>query len=259
MPNNTLTYDEKAKGWTSFHSFEPEFMIGMNNKFFSFKNGDLYEHHSTVQNTRNRFYGVENIPSKISVIVNDSPSEIKELQAVSLEGNSPWETSVKAFISNSDDFTESSIKKEEYLKKEGIWFAYARRNESETQLDSKATYGLGTVVSINLSAVSFQLNGGNTLLCVGDDIMSVVPDTEETVGSFAKVGTIVAINGVVIVMNTLFNIMIGDFVIGRKNARIEGGNLRGYAMRLDLEIQKDTKAELFAVNTEVKTGFSKGT
>ena len=49
---------------------------------------------------------------------------------------------------------------------------------------------------------------------------------------------------------------VGDFVVGMKNPRYEGGNLRGYTMRIDLDIQKDDKVELFAVNSEVMKSFS---
>ena len=40
----TLTFDDGVKGWTSFYSYIPDFMIGMNNYFYSFKNGNLYRH-----------------------------------------------------------------------------------------------------------------------------------------------------------------------------------------------------------------------
>ena len=57
--NYTVTFDEKVKGWTSFHSFYPEWMIGMNNNLFTFQNGNLYIHHSDEVN-RNTYYGVNN-------------------------------------------------------------------------------------------------------------------------------------------------------------------------------------------------------
>ena len=35
----TISYSEEAKGWPSFYSFLPDFMIGMNSYFYTFKNG----------------------------------------------------------------------------------------------------------------------------------------------------------------------------------------------------------------------------
>ena len=241
--DRTLTFDEKVKGWTSFHSFIPNFMLGMNNKFFTFKNGELYEHHSDNV-PRNNYYG-EQFTSKIGVMVNDSPSEIKELQAVSLEGNQSWEALIKSYVSNSDDFMESSITSVEFIKKEGIWFAYARRNESATQFDSKSTYGLGTIS--NLTATTFEAYP-NSSLCVGD---SIVKGSDLT-----TIGIILSITGNVIELASTAGLSNSDFVVGMKDPRIEGGNLRGYTMRLDLENSSTNKVELFAVNLEVMKSFS---
>jgi len=242
--NKTLTFDEKVKGWTSFHSFIPEYMVGMNNKFFTFKNGELYEHHSDNV-PRNNYYG-EQFNSTIGVMVNDSPSEIKELQALNLEGNQSWSALIKAFISNSDDYMESSISNVEFVKKEGKWFAYARRNESNNVFDSKATYGLGTVTGI--TPTTFILNGGSTSLCIGDMIVR---------GSdLLEVGVIEGIEGQIITLSTTSGLEDGDFVIGMKNSRVEGGNLRGYTIRVDLTNDSTDKVELFAVNLEVMKSFS---
>jgi hypothetical protein len=62
MAAYTLTYSEGVEGWASFYSFLPDWMIGMNNYFYTFKGGNLYRHN--VNNTRNNFYGVPFSPSK---------------------------------------------------------------------------------------------------------------------------------------------------------------------------------------------------
>lgn len=242
--DRTLTFDDQAKGWTSFHSFNPDFMMGMNNGFFSFKNGELYKHHSDNV-PRNTFYDTQ-YPSKVSVIVNDSPSEIKQLQTVSLEGNSSWEALIRAYVSNSDDYLESSIKDTEFVKKEGIWYAYARGNESTSSYDSKSTYGLGTVS--NITATTFELNGGSTSLCVGDAIIKG--------SNLVTIGIIETVADNVITLDSTAGLVDDDFVLGMKDPRIEGGDLRGYAMRLDLTAQESSKVELFAVNVEVMKSFS---
>lgn len=242
----TVSYNEEIKGWTSFHSFVPDWMIGMNNKFYSFKNGNLYNHHSG-EVSRNSFYGTV-YTSKLSVMVNAAPSDIKELQAISLEGNFPWNTAIKAFVSNVDDFTASSVNQIEYVKKEGIWFAYARRNENPEQVDSKSMYGLGTVIAI--SGTTLTVRGFNSSITAGDVLLNA---------DLAIVGTIqssVTIDGFTsIVLNTVNNIALNDFVIGSKNPRIEGGNLRGYTLRFDMEVSQPIKVELFAVNAEIMKSF----
>lgn len=245
----TLTYDEGVQGFTSFHSFIPEFMVGMNNSFYSFKNGELYIHNSSAVN-RNTYYGVF-YPSKVSVIINDSPSDVKELKAVSLEGNNPWEITLKAYISNVDDFTQSTIKDTEFVKKEGIWYAHARRNENVNQEDSKSLYGIGTVLTVDGNTIT--VNGYNDTLVVGDMLLKI--NTMDAIGEITNSSYNPITKVTTITLDDSTGLVIGNFVGGRKDARIEGGNLRGYSLRADLETDKTTKVELFAVNTEVVKSY----
>ena len=246
----TITFDEKVKGWTSFHSFYPDFMIGMNSKFFTFTGGNLFIHHSDNVD-RNEYYG-NTFPSKLSVMINDNPSEIKELQAVSLEGNYSWETLIRAYISNVDDFTESSIHDVEFVKKEGIWYAYARRNENQAQEDSKSMYGIGSILSIVGTTVTIK--GYSDIMVEGDSLikgsdMSIIGTMSNIV--YDKLNDVTTLN-----LSSIAGLLVGDFVVGKKEARIEGGNLRGYTLRADLEIYKPDKVELFAVNAEVMKSYT---
>lgn len=248
--NYTLTYDEKVKGWTSFHSFIPDYMIGMNSKFFSFKNGDLYIHHSP-NISRNNYYGV-NYPSKLSLVFNDSPSDIKELQAISLEGNYSWETLIKAYISNVDDFTQTTIHDVEFVKKEGIWYAYARRNEDINQEDSKSMYGIGSILTID--GLNITINGKSDIMVIGD---SLIKGSNMTmIGNIISSSYDSSLNITTLGLSSVTGLVIGDFVAGKKNPRIEGGNLRGYSLRLDLETSVTNKVELFAVNAEVMKSYT---
>lgn len=248
--NYTLTYDEKVKGWTSFHSFIPDYMIGMNSNFFSFKNGDLYIHHSPNVN-RNNYYGVD-YSSKLSLIFNDNPSDIKELQAISLEGNNSWEALIRAYISNVDDFNQSTIKGAEFVKKEGIWYAYARRNENINQEDSKSMYGIGSIVEID--GLIVKINGDSDLIIIGDDLIRGQDMT--VVGKISNYFYDYSENCTVLTLDSITGLLVGDFVAGRKDARIEGGSLRGYSIRVDLETNNTEKVELFAVNAEVMKSYT---
>jgi hypothetical protein len=248
MEKRTITFDEKVKGWTSFHSFNPDFMQGLNNSFYSFSNGDLYVHNSDNV-PRNTFYGVQH-SSKISLMVNDSPSDIKELQAVSLEGNDTWKTLITAYISGLDDNMKSSIKELEFIKKEGIWYAYARRNESTLSFDSKSTYGIGIVTEIVGNVV--KVRGGNVTLTSGDLIIK--GSDLSTIGNIVGATNVAGIT--TLTMNSASGLAVNDFLVGQKDSRVEGGNLRGYTFRMDLEVTRDVKVELFSVNSEVIKSFS---
>jgi hypothetical protein len=52
---DTISYSPGARGWSSRHTWYPEWMIGMNSTLFTFKNGDLYKHDANAN--YNEFYG----------------------------------------------------------------------------------------------------------------------------------------------------------------------------------------------------------
>lgn len=249
--NKTLTFDESVKGWTSFHSFLPDFMVNMNNNFYTFKNGNLYLHHSDDAD-RNTYYGVP-FASKLEVMVNESPSDIKEFQAMSFEGNTPWEVLVKSFVSNIDDFKQTTITAAEFVKKEGMWYAYARRNEIQ-DFESKATYGIGEVASIDVPNLTVIVDGFSTLITAEDSIIRGDDLTE--VGNIVSITKDYENNQTVIVLDGLGTLSGGEFLVGIKDSRIEGGNLRGYTLKYELESNAVGKVELFAVNTEVMKSYT---
>ena len=69
MANYTLTYNEGVKGFPSFYSYYPEYMVGMNNYFYTFSGGNIWRHNTNT--TRNEYYGVL-YDSEITTIFNQS-------------------------------------------------------------------------------------------------------------------------------------------------------------------------------------------
>ena len=57
MPNYTLTHSQDVQGWPSFYSYFPEYIMGMNQYLYTFKNGDLYRHNTNT--LRNNYYDVQ--------------------------------------------------------------------------------------------------------------------------------------------------------------------------------------------------------
>tara|TARA_R110002126_G_scaffold154265_2_gene301371 strand:+ start:589 stop:954 length:366 start_codon:yes stop_codon:yes gene_type:complete len=84
----TLSYSEGVKGWPSFYSFNPEYMIGMNAYFYTFKYGRLYRHNTNEQ--RNTYYSVYT-PSEITGVFNAEPTTIKLFKTISIESSASWE------------------------------------------------------------------------------------------------------------------------------------------------------------------------
>ena len=82
----TLSYSESSKGWPSFYSFIPDFMIGMNSFFYSFKGGNIWRHNTNAN--RNEYYGVPGTqaPSTITSVFNPEPTlSIKLFKTLSYE------------------------------------------------------------------------------------------------------------------------------------------------------------------------------
>ena len=83
--NLTFGYEGDVEGWSSRFSFIPEGGFSLNNKFYTFKLGQPWQHNSNSA-PRNNFYG-EQYTSRVEVIFNDNPSTVKEFLAISYEGS----------------------------------------------------------------------------------------------------------------------------------------------------------------------------
>lgn len=231
---STIAFDEKVKGFTSFFSFIPDTMIGMNNRFFSFKNGDLYEHHIGDINT---FYE-EKFPSIVTVIFNEMPGEDKIFKTIFLEGTKAWDMILET------DLNESSINKEEFDKRESRWFAYTRGNEDENDLSGLNIHGIGVSRSFDNNTISFSRV--NDLVCVGDELFEIQNNLQ------VKIGVIKNVFGETIELKTIENpIHIGSFCFAKGNSRVASGSLRGYYMKAELKNNSNERIELFAANTKV--------
>ena len=136
MADYTITYSEGAKGFPSFYSFYPDFMMGMNQFFYTWKGGNLYRHNTN--NTYNQFYGVD-YPSTVTSVFNESPLENKLFKTINLESDDSWETTLLTDIQ-----TTGYIDDDWFERKEASWFAFVRNdgptgaatNESEWELRS---------------------------------------------------------------------------------------------------------------------------
>ena len=80
---STLSFSEATKGWVSFKSYDLEYGVSLNNVYYTFKNGETWEHKESA--LRNNFYGVQ-YNSTITPVVNDMPGVVKSFTAVNYEG-----------------------------------------------------------------------------------------------------------------------------------------------------------------------------
>jgi hypothetical protein len=240
MAEHTVSHSEKSEGWTSFWSYIPDLMLKLNNRFYSIKNGQLYLHNEDI-GVQNNFYGVQH-SSKIETVINEANAEDKIFKTMVLEGNRPWKVDVKT------NYTNSSIKKEEFNQRESRHFAYLRKNENENDLHGNTAQGIGVITAANGLSVSFGLL--SSFVSIGDRLFQLNGAAEELIG------TIIDKNGNTVTVDIITTApVIGFYCFSKKNARIEGSEIRGYYMAVALENDDTEKVELFAINSNVVKSF----
>ena len=86
----TLSFDDRSNGWTSFRSFKQEDGVSLNNTYYTFNGGNLWQHHSETV-SRNNFYNTGTKESYVVPVFNESPSVVKQFNTLSYEGDTGWE------------------------------------------------------------------------------------------------------------------------------------------------------------------------
>lgn len=239
MPQ-TIAFSEKNKGWISFYSWLPEVMCRLNNRFYTIKDGQVYLHNDKDNPIRNNFYGVQ-YNSKVKTVINDNPSDDKIFKNLVLEGNLPWDVVLETNLS------ESTLAKSEFIQKESRQFAYLRKNENENDLHGNSQ-GIGVILSVLGLTVSFDWVSES--VSIGDRLYQVNGNNTE------EIGTITNISNNVITLDAIITAPVnGYFAFTRKSSRIEGAEMRGYYMEVELESDATEMVELFSINTNaVKSG-----
>ncbi len=233
MALSTITYSDNSGGWTSFWDYYPDWMIGLSNVFYSWKNGSLYQHN--LSNTRCIFYGVQ-VPSIVKTIFNEDPFTTKMFKSVSLDSTSPWTATLIT------DLDYGSIASTEYIEKEGTWFGYARAlNSTSNSLNLLSTQGVGSISTVSGATATFGFNI-TTRLGVGDRVYV----------NNAFIGTIVSATATTItITGGVFTGLAGGYVRIEKNSIAESYGLRGYYMDIELEITSQNEVELFSISSSL--------
>ncbi|MFH6944637.1 hypothetical protein [Flavobacterium sp. FlaQc-50] len=236
MSAYTLSHSEKSEGWTSFWSYLPDGMIKLSNRFYTVKNGQLYLHNEDT-GVRNTFYGVQH-SSKITFFFNESNSEDKIFKTMVLEGNKPWNAIVNT------NYTNSSIKKEEFDLRESRHFAYMRKNENAEDMHGNSAQGIGVISAASGLTISFSQV--SEFVSIGDKLYQLNGANNELIGTITQINTartLVTVNAITTAPT------VGFYSFSKKESRIEGGEVRGYYMEVELVNSDTEKVELFAVNT----------
>ena len=171
--SKTVSFSEKAKGWTSFKSFIPEVGESLNNNYYTFKDGNIWKHHEDSVD-RNSFYKSNgekdlDINSTITVLFNDDPGSVKGFGTLNYEGTQARITQDLLdpdYYNNEarDGWYVSDIKTNlqetselEFKGKEEKWFSQIKGVTTElSNIDTRefSVQGIGNVTSVSAPPVS---------------------------------------------------------------------------------------------------------
>jgi len=243
MPH-TLTFAERTQenmGWTSFWSYYPEQILGLGNRFYTIKNGQLWEHNDNNNSKRNHIYGVH-LTSNIVTILNQENAEDKIFKNVILEGNQYWSVNIKT------NYTQSNIKAQEFIEKESKWMAYTRKNERTSDYTDRMQ-GIGDLISVSGSNLNF-FSQMPMLVSVGEQLYQTNGSTRRFVGVINNI-----VGNTIVVTSFINTPQVGWFFYCVKNARVQGSEIRGYYAELSLSNRSINKTELFAVSSNVVKSY----
>lgn len=237
----TLTFSEKlisgdqyVKGWTSFHSYLPDGMDRLNNRFFTIKDGELYLHN--VDEGCNNFYN-EQFTSKVTTVFNIEPLSDKVFKTIVTQSEYPWDVKV------STNFGYSTIDKNEFRQRESRWYAYVRKSEDPGDLRGRV-FGIGEIQNVVGSIVTFTSVPNN--VNIGDALYQLNGSNKELIGTISNIN-----GGDITVSSVIVTPVIGRLSFAQKLSRIEGSEIRGYYAEVELEDSSLQPNELFAVTTNV--------
>jgi hypothetical protein len=236
MANYTITYSPKLSGWTSYHSYLPEWMVSMNNYLYSFKNGNLYKHNSNI--TRNSYYGVL-YPSKITTIFNTEPAQTKSFKTIATNSTTAWETDILS------DQGEGYIDADWYDLKEGTWYGYIRRPADNNDLSYTSAQGIGNVTTYAAGLLTFSFNIGD-IISTGDKLYWV------NAGVLTLIGTITAHTATTVSVSVTGTAPTnGSFILYEKSPVAESSPTRGTYLSVEFTNSDTDYTEMYMVTSDV--------
>jgi len=205
----TLSYSELTKGWVSFKSFGPEHGVSMNNEYYTWNEGSMWQHHTNA--LANNFYGTQYY-SDVTLMFNDEPGSIKSFNTLNYEGTQSRITQFTTIDGHTDkeyhnltaktgwyaDTVTTNLQEAENLEfknKEGKWFSTIKGTATSlSNLDERefSVQGLGNITgtsnegtsakSYNIEVHAHTANAAGTTNWDGGDA-----DTDFKIGSYQTI------------------------------------------------------------------------
>jgi|TARA_B100001094_G_C18167846_1_gene793235 hypothetical protein len=255
MPENyTVTYSETVKGWPSFYSYFPDFILGMNQYLYTFKSGNLYRHNTNP--IRNRYYG-EDYDSTLTGVFNQEPTTVKVFKTIELESDDNWDINITT------DLGAGFMPASDFVKKEGSFFAFIKRISGSENLALRSTQGIGSFVTTTGSSpgtitIEFDFRV-SSLISIGDELNYSLLIAGNTYSSPIAVGEITAISSdrKTLSVDATDFLPVGSvvpsnaYILVLKDPVAESYGATGYYLEFKITNDSKTAVELFTVDSEV--------
>ena len=247
MPNVTLAFDELVTGWTSEFTFVPDSGLSLNNRFYTFNNGRLWEHNSENVD-RNTFYGITG-DTIIKFVFNEAPSAVKNFKTLGYEGAGEWDATLETNIEKGE------VQAGWFMEKEGKEYSWIRGEDTGVEipdLKSAAVQGIGVVSFAGTNQVTFantipQINERDLIWRV--DAMNAEPQLVGRVSSFTQ--RTIEWNDNDLGGNTVtVEPKAGELIIVSSSNQEKSGII-GYYNIVTMTNKDVEEAELFSANTSV--------
>ena len=255
----TLTHSNKAEGWVSFYSYHPDWMIGMNNYFYTFKNGNLYRHNTN--SIRNNFYGVQ-YSSTIRSVFNDMPLENKLFKTLRIEGDDTWSAELATDIEDTG-YVEANW----FEKKEQSYFAFVRNSGTSPasigEYSLRSMNGVGKSSSVSGNTINFPMEYKiNNIMSIGDMLYFAEPPytSPQLAGQVTAINRNPqqGVNSIEIDLGTTGAVPIpiqDAFFLFIKNAVSESHGVLGHYCVFDIENTSTEPINLFVLGSEVMKSY----
>ncbi|MDB4331359.1 SprB repeat-containing protein [bacterium] len=167
----TLSFSEKSKGWVSFKSFDQENGISLNNTYYTFSDGKMYQHHTNQ--VRNNFYG-QQFDSSVDIVFNKVPGSIKSFSTLNYEGS---QARITPEINDNPDYYDNFIKTGWYVsdmvsnaQELGVMEFWDKEDKWFSQIKGVATEWTDDGTAGNIDPREFSYQGiGNSEAVLTED------------------------------------------------------------------------------------------
>lgn len=165
----TLAFDEVRNCFTSFYSFNADMIVCSENQLFSFKNGNLYIHNSSV---RNNFYGTQ-YGSSIKLVFNKDGVLKKTFDYITIDASAYWTApnigDINTGLGQVSNLVQSDFEVDEGLYSAAFWMDNSSLGGvingdylKGDWIEIKLTNNLTNLVYLSSCYLSYILSNRNT-------------------------------------------------------------------------------------------------